>query len=119
MYEKRVLVKKFFNSLLEKKEIERSKTVVEQPKLFTFPCVFQRQGNTMDIDIVNAVLRLCIEQQTCLFEVSFLYNYCAERELCKNPKHILASIRNYTEIFKISLDQDRIELFLTVSFEIR
>ncbi|UJR22381.1 hypothetical protein I4U23_025443 [Adineta vaga] len=66
----------------------------------------------MDIDIVNTILRLCIEQQTCLFEVSFLYNYCFERQLCKNSKYIIASIKNYMEIFQISRDQNRIEFFM-------
>ncbi|CAF3434900.1 unnamed protein product [Rotaria sp. Silwood1] len=66
----------------------------------------------MDIDIVNAILRLCFEQQTCLFEVPSLCDYCLEHRLCTNSKHVLASIRNYTEIFKISRDQNRIEFFM-------
>ncbi|CAF1016189.1 unnamed protein product [Rotaria sordida] len=66
----------------------------------------------MDIDIVNAVLRLCYEQQTCLFEVPILCDYCLEQRLCTNSKHVLASIKNYMEIFKISRDRNRIEFFM-------
>ncbi|CAF1179585.1 unnamed protein product [Adineta steineri] len=66
----------------------------------------------MDIDIVNTILRLCIEQQTCLFEISFLCDYCLEHRLCSNSKYVLASIKNYLEIFKISRDQNRIEFFM-------
>ncbi|CAF3599964.1 unnamed protein product [Rotaria sordida] len=66
----------------------------------------------MDIDIVNAILRLCTEKQTCLFEVPFLCNYCLEQNLCTNPKYVLASIKNYMEIFKISRDKNRIEFIM-------
>jgi hypothetical protein len=68
----------------------------------------------MDIEIVNTILRLCSEQQTCLFEVSVLCDYCLEQGLCTNSKYVLASIKNYMEIFKISRDQNRIEFFLPV-----
>ncbi|CAF1016065.1 unnamed protein product [Adineta steineri] len=68
----------------------------------------------MDIDVVNTILRLCIEQQTCLFEISFLCDYCLEHRLCSNSKYVLASIKNYLEIFKISRDQNRIEFFMPV-----
>ncbi len=70
--------------------------------------------NKMDIEIVNTILRLCTEKQICLFELSFLSNYCHEQNLCSNSKYILASIRNYMEIFKISRDQHRIEFFMPV-----
>ncbi|CAF4424865.1 unnamed protein product [Rotaria sp. Silwood2] len=66
----------------------------------------------MDIDIVNAILRLCTEKQICLFEVPFLCNYCLEQHLCTNPKYVLASIKNYMEIFKISRDKNRIEFVM-------
>ncbi|UJR26717.1 hypothetical protein I4U23_008032 [Adineta vaga] len=66
----------------------------------------------MDIDIVNTILRLCYEQQTCLFEVSLLCDYCLKQHICTNSKHVLASIRNYMEIFKISRDRNRIEFFM-------
>ncbi|CAF2125611.1 unnamed protein product [Rotaria magnacalcarata] len=66
----------------------------------------------MDIEIVNTVLKLCNEKQTCLFEVSFLCNYCLEQHLCSNPKYVVASIKNYMEIFKISRDKNRIEFFM-------
>ncbi|CAF1605170.1 unnamed protein product [Rotaria magnacalcarata] len=66
----------------------------------------------MDIDIVNAVLKLCYEQQTCLFEVPILCDYCLEQRLCTNSKHVLASIKNYMEIFKISRDRNRIEFHM-------
>ncbi|CAF3811897.1 unnamed protein product [Rotaria sp. Silwood1] len=66
----------------------------------------------MDIDIVNTILRLCTEKQTCLFEVPFLCNYCLEQHLCMNSKYILASIKNYMEIFKISRDKNRIEFYM-------
>ncbi|CAF2431942.1 unnamed protein product [Rotaria sp. Silwood2] len=66
----------------------------------------------MDIDIVNAILRLCFEQQTCLFEVPILCDYCLEHCLCTNSKHVLASIKNYMEIFKISRERNRIEFFM-------
>ena len=69
----------------------------------------------MDIDIVNSILRQCFEQQTCLFEVSPLCTYCLERRLCTDAKHVLASVRNYIEIFKISRDRNRIEFFMPVS----
>ena len=65
----------------------------------------------MDIEIVNTILRLCFEQQTCLFEVPILCDYCLEQHLCTNAKHVLASIRNYMEIFKISRDRNRIEFY--------
>ncbi len=68
----------------------------------------------MDINIVNTILRLCYTQQTCLFEVPFLSDYCLEQRLCTNPKYVLASIRNYMEIFKISRDRTRIEFFMPV-----
>jgi hypothetical protein len=68
----------------------------------------------MDIEIVNTILRLCLEEQTCLFEVSFLFDYCLEQNLCTNSKYVLASIKNYMEIFKISRDQNRIEFFMPV-----
>jgi hypothetical protein len=68
----------------------------------------------MDIEIVNTILRLCIEEQICLFDLSFLLNYFHENNLCSNSKYILASIRNYIEIFKISRDQRRIEFFMPV-----
>lgn len=68
----------------------------------------------MDIDIVNTILRLCHERQTCLFEVPMLSEVCLEQRLCTNPKHVLASIKNYMEIFKISRDRNRIELFMPV-----
>jgi hypothetical protein len=71
----------------------------------------------MDINIVNTILRLCNEQQTCLFEVSFLTDYCLEKGLCMNSKYVLASIKNYMEIFKISRDQHRIELFMPVCID--
>jgi hypothetical protein len=66
----------------------------------------------MDIKIVNTILRLCAEQQTCLFEVPVLCDYCLEQNLCTNSKYVLASIKNYMEIFKISRDQNRIEFFM-------
>ncbi|CAF4719725.1 unnamed protein product [Rotaria socialis] len=66
----------------------------------------------MDIELVNTILRLCNEKQTCLFEVPFLCNYCLEQHLCSNPKYVLASIKNYMEIFKISRDKNRIEFFM-------
>jgi hypothetical protein len=69
----------------------------------------------MDIDIVNTILRLCFEQQTCLFEVPILCDYCLDQRLCTNPKFVLASIKNYMEIFKISRDRNRIEFFMPVS----
>ncbi len=68
----------------------------------------------MDIEIVNTILRLCIEQQTCLFEVPSLCDYCLEKNLCTNSKYVLASIKNYMEIFKISRDRNRIEFFMPV-----
>jgi hypothetical protein len=68
----------------------------------------------MDINIVNTILRLCYEQQTCLFEVPILSDYCLEQRLCTNPKYVLASIKNYMEIFKISRDRTRIEFFMPV-----
>jgi hypothetical protein len=68
----------------------------------------------MDINIVNTILRLCFEQQTCLFEVPFLCDYCLEQRLCTNSKYVLASINNYLEIFKISRDRNRIEFFMPV-----
>ena len=68
----------------------------------------------MDIDIVNTILRLCFEQKTCLFELSILFNYCRKQHLCTDPKHILASVRNYEEIFKISRDRNRIEFHMPV-----
>ena len=68
----------------------------------------------MDINIVNTILRLCVEQQTYLFEVSFLSSYCLDKGLCTNAKHVMASIKNFTEIFKISRDQNRIELYMPV-----
>jgi hypothetical protein len=72
----------------------------------------------MDIDIVNAILRLCVEEQTCLFEVPLLCDYCLEKRLCTNVKHVLASIRNFMEIFKISRDRNRIELFMPVRVDL-
>jgi hypothetical protein len=66
----------------------------------------------MDIEIVNTILRLCIEQQTCLFEIPSLCDYFLEQNLCTNSKYVLASIKNYLEIFKISRDQNRIEFFM-------
>ncbi|CAF4503322.1 unnamed protein product [Rotaria socialis] len=73
----------------------------------------------MDIEIVNAVLKLCYEQQTCLFEVPILCDYCLEQRLCTNSKHVLPSIKNYMEIFKISRDRNRIEFYMPVCiFEI-
>ncbi|CAF0732105.1 unnamed protein product [Adineta ricciae] len=66
----------------------------------------------MDIHIVNTILRLCSEQQTCLFEVTYLCDYCLEQRICTNSKHVLASIRNYMEIFKISHDRNRIEFYM-------
>lgn len=69
----------------------------------------------MDISIVNTILRLCVEQQTYLFEVSFLSNHCLDKGLCNNAKYVMASIKNFTEIFKISRDRNRIELFMPVS----
>ncbi|CAF1004064.1 unnamed protein product [Adineta steineri] len=66
----------------------------------------------MDINIVNTILRLCFEQQTCLFEVPILSDYCLEQHLCTNSKHVLASVKNYMEIFKISRDRNRIEFFM-------
>ena len=68
----------------------------------------------MDIEIVNKILRLCYEQQTCLFEVPILSDYCLEQRLCSNPKYVLASIKNYMEIFRISRDRNRIEIFMPV-----
>jgi hypothetical protein len=68
----------------------------------------------MDINIVNTILRLCHTQQTCLFEVPSLSDYCLEQRLCTNSKFVLASIRNYMEIFKISRDRTRIEFFMPV-----
>ncbi len=68
----------------------------------------------MDIKIVNTILRLCAEQQTCLFEVPVLCDYCLEQNLCTNSKYVLASIKNYMEIFKISRDRTRIEFFMPV-----
>jgi hypothetical protein len=68
----------------------------------------------MDTNIVNTILRLCFEQQTCLFEVPILCDYCLEKHLCTNSKHVLASIKNYMEIFKISRDRNRIEFFMPV-----
>ncbi len=68
----------------------------------------------MDIDIVNTILRLCFEKQTCLFEVPILCDYCLEQRLCTNSKYVLASIKNYMEIFKISRDRNRIEFFMPV-----
>ena len=68
----------------------------------------------MDIHIVNTILRLCSEQQTCLFEVTYLCDYCLEQRICTNSKHVLPSIRNYTEIFKISRDRNRIEFYMPV-----
>jgi hypothetical protein len=68
----------------------------------------------MDIDIVNTILRLCFEKQACLFEVPILSDYCLEQHLCTNSKHVLASIRNYMEIFKISRDRNRIEFYMPV-----
>ena len=69
----------------------------------------------MDIDIVNTILRLCFEQQTCLFELANLCEYCLEKRLCTNTKYVLASVKNYMEIFKISRDKNRIEFFMPVS----
>lgn len=69
----------------------------------------------MDIDIVNTILRLCHEQQTCLFEVPTLVDLCSDQRLCSNSKYILASVRNYSEIFRISRDQNRIEFCMPVS----
>ena len=68
----------------------------------------------MDINIINTILRLCVEQQTCLFEVPILSDYCLEKRICTHAKHVLASINNYTNIFKISRDRNRIELFMPV-----
>jgi hypothetical protein len=68
----------------------------------------------MDIEIVNAILQLCTDLQTCLFEVPFLCDYCLEQKLCTNSKYVLASIKNYMEIFKISRDQNRIEFYMPV-----
>lgn len=68
----------------------------------------------MDIDIVNTILRLCVEQQTRLFEVPALCEYCLEKRLCTHSKYVLASVTNYPEIFKISRDRNRIELFMPV-----
>lgn len=69
----------------------------------------------MDIDIVNTILRLCQEQQTCLFEVPTLVDLCLEQRLCSHSRYILASVKNYMEIFRISRDQNRIEFFMPVS----
>ena len=68
----------------------------------------------MDVDIVNAILRLCVEQQTRLFEVPVLGEYCLKKCLCTHSKHVLASVTNYPEIFKISRDRNRIELSMPV-----
>ena len=68
----------------------------------------------MDIHIVNTILRLCSEQQTCLFEVTYLCDYCLEQRICTNSKLVLPSIRNYMEIFKISRDRNRIEFYMPV-----
>ena len=68
----------------------------------------------MDIDIVNAILRLCVEQQTRLFEVPVLCEYCLKKCLCTHSKYVLASVTNYPEIFKISRDRNRIELSMPV-----
>ena len=68
----------------------------------------------MDIDIVNAILRLCIDRTTCSFETPLLYAYCLEQKLCNNARYVLASIKNYLEIFKLSGDQSRVELFMPV-----
>ena len=72
----------------------------------------------MDIDIVNTILRLCHEQQTCLFEVPTLFKLCLAKPLFSNSKYVLASIKNYMEIFRISRDRNRIELFMPVSIYI-
>lgn len=69
----------------------------------------------MDIEIVNAILRLCTEKQTCLFDILSLSNYCLEHT---NPKFIVASIKNYPEIFKISRDKNRIEFFMPVRIKL-
>ena len=68
----------------------------------------------MDVEIVNRVLRLCVEQQTCLFQVSILCNDCLEQHLCTSSKHVLPSIRNYLELFRISPDQSGIEFLMPV-----
>ena len=72
----------------------------------------------MDIDIVNTILRLCHEQQTCLFEVPTLVELCLAQRSSSNSKYVLASIKNYMEIFRISRDRNRIELFMPVSIYI-
>lgn len=69
---------------------------------------------TMDNAIVNEILRMSFDQQTCLFEVKQISDNCLRKQLCKNPKQVLASINNFTEIFKISRDGNRIELQMPV-----
>ena len=73
----------------------------------------------MDIDIVTAILRLCVDRNTCLFEIPLLCTYCFEQQLCSNAKYVLASIKNYLEIFKINRDQTRIEFFMPVGAQFR
>jgi hypothetical protein len=84
---------------------------IENLNSFVFWLVLSKE---MDIKIVNTILRLCAEQQTCLFEVPVLCDYCLEQNLCTNSKYVLASIKNYMEIFKISRDRTRIEFFMPV-----
>ena len=69
----------------------------------------------MDVEIVNDILSICVEQQTCLFEVTKIDEYRRERNANSNPKYVIASVKNYTNIFKLSRDQTRIEFVMPVS----
>ena len=68
----------------------------------------------MDTIIVNRILCLCSQQETCSFELSYLNEYFRNENICSNAKYILASIKNYLEIFRINREQNRIELSMPV-----
>lgn len=85
-----------------------------------FELLLQLQSNIvcivrkMDTDIVNTILRLCTEEQKCSFEISFLEDYCRKINRCWNVKYILASMKNYLEIFRINFKQNQMEFFMPV-----
>ena len=69
----------------------------------------------MDVEIVNRILRLCIEEEKCSFDIAVLFDCCREVNHCSHVKYVLASMRNYMDIFRISPDKKRMEFVMPVS----
>ena len=88
--------------------------LVESNFRYDFELLRYHRRPQMDIDIVNTILRLCIGEQRCSFELSFIDDYCRKVNQCWNRRYILASMRNYIEIFRINVEGNRMEFVMPV-----